>query len=71
MVFLRNNTEVLLPMFTGFRPIPQPQWGYGVAQRHICRLQPLRDVVRQLLRGGLMGADLPRTFVSRHVHELR
>jgi hypothetical protein len=33
----------------GSRPIPQPKWGYDVAQKHLCRLQPLHDVVQQLL----------------------
>jgi hypothetical protein len=36
-------------MFMGSRPIPQPKWGYSVAQQYIYRLEPLRDVVRQLL----------------------
>jgi hypothetical protein len=47
--FLRNDADIPLPAFTGSRPIPQPKWGYGVAQKQICRLQPLRDVVQQLL----------------------
>jgi hypothetical protein len=29
--FLRNDTDVLLPVFTGSCPILQPNWGYGVA----------------------------------------
>jgi hypothetical protein len=57
--FLRNDTPLLT--FTGSCPVPQPKWGYSVAQKHIYRLQPLRDVVQQLLRGGLMGADLLQT----------
>jgi hypothetical protein len=47
--FLRNNVDVPLPMVTGSHPVPQPKWGYGVAQRDIHMLQPLRDVVQQLL----------------------
>jgi hypothetical protein len=44
--FWRNNTDVPLPMFTGNRPVPQLKWGYGVAQKDLCRLQPLCDVVQ-------------------------
>jgi hypothetical protein len=58
MVFQRNDIDVPLPMLTGCHPIPQPKWGYDVAQQHLRRLQPLCDVIQQLLRGGLMGADL-------------
>jgi hypothetical protein len=29
--FLRNDTDALLTVFMGSRPIPQPNWGYGVA----------------------------------------
>jgi hypothetical protein len=46
--FPRNDIDVPLPVFTGSRPIPQPKWGYGVAQRYIHWLQPL-CVVQQLL----------------------
>jgi hypothetical protein len=34
-----------LLVFMGGRPVPQPKWGYGVAQQYICRLQPLRNIV--------------------------
>jgi hypothetical protein len=44
-LFLRNNADVPLPMFMGSCPIPQPKWGYGVAQKDLRRLQPLRDIV--------------------------
>jgi hypothetical protein len=44
--FLRNDVDAPLLVVTGSRPIPQPKWGYGVAQRDIHRLQPLRDVVQ-------------------------
>jgi hypothetical protein len=44
--FLRNDVHPPLPVVIGSRPIPQPKWGYGVAQRDIRRLQPLRDVVQ-------------------------
>jgi hypothetical protein len=56
--FLRNNADALLPVFMGSCPVPQPKLGYGVAQQYILRLQPLRDVFRRLLRGGLMGAPM-------------
>jgi hypothetical protein len=47
--FLRNDVDMPLPVFTGNCPIPQPKWGYSVVQKHICRLQPLLDIVQQLL----------------------
>jgi hypothetical protein len=47
--FLRNDADAPLPMFMGNRPIPQPNWGYSVAQRYIHKLQPLHNVVQQLL----------------------
>jgi hypothetical protein len=36
--FLRNDADVPLPVATSSHPIPQPKWGYGVAQRYIHRL---------------------------------
>jgi hypothetical protein len=54
----------------GSHPIPQLKWGYGVVQKHFHMLQPLLDIVQQLLRGGLMGVDLLRAFVSHHVQPL-
>jgi hypothetical protein len=30
--FLRNDTDTPLPIFTDSCPVPQPNWGYGVAQ---------------------------------------
>jgi hypothetical protein len=68
--FLMDDSDAPLPVVTGSHPIPQPKWGYDVAERYIFRLQPLRDVVQQLLLGGLMGADLLRTFVGRRVQPL-
>jgi hypothetical protein len=44
-LFVRNDTDVPLPVFTGSCPIPQPNWGYGVAQRDLYRVQPLCEVV--------------------------
>jgi hypothetical protein len=57
-------------MFMGSRPIPQPKWRSIVAQKGLHRLQPLRGVIQRLLRGGLTGADLLRTFVSRRIQPL-
>jgi hypothetical protein len=68
--FLSYDTDVPLPMFMGCCLIPQPKWGYDVAQQHTRRLQPLRDILQQLLRGGLIGADLLQTFVSCHIQPL-
>jgi hypothetical protein len=36
--FFRNDANALLPVFTGSCPIPQPKWGYGVAQKDLHRL---------------------------------
>jgi hypothetical protein len=47
--FLRNDTDVLLLVFTGSCLIPQPKWGYSVAQKNLCSLQPLCDVIQRLL----------------------
>jgi hypothetical protein len=69
--FLKNDADVLLLVFTGCCPIPQPKWGYDVAQQYIRRIQPLHDVIWQLLQGELTGADLLWTFVSRHIQQLR
>jgi hypothetical protein len=44
--FLRNNIDVPFPIFTGNRPIPQPNWGYDVAWWDICKVQPLCDIVQ-------------------------
>jgi hypothetical protein len=40
---------MLLPLFMGSHPIPQPKWGYGVAKKDLRRLQPLHDVIQWLL----------------------
>jgi hypothetical protein len=69
--FLRSDADALLPVFTGSLPIPQPKWGYVVAQKDLRRLQPQRDVIQWLLRGGWTGADLMWTFVSHLVQPLR
>jgi hypothetical protein len=54
----------------GIHPVPEPNWGYGVAQRNIRRLQPLHDVIQRLLQGGLTGMDLLQTFVSHRIQPL-
>jgi hypothetical protein len=56
--FLRNDADASLPVFTGSRPIPQPNWRYKVARMDLRRLQPLCEVIQQLLREGLTCADL-------------
>jgi hypothetical protein len=68
--FLRNDTDALLHVFMGSRPIPQPNWGYGVAQKDLRRLQPLQEVIGKLLQGGLVGAKLLQTFFSGRVQSL-
>jgi hypothetical protein len=50
--FVRSDAIMLLPMFTGNRPVPQPKWGYGVAKKLLRKLQPLRMVVQQLWQEG-------------------
>jgi hypothetical protein len=62
--FLRNDADAPLPLVTSSCLIPHSKWGHSVARGCIHSLQPLRDVVQRQLRGGLMGADLLRTFVS-------
>jgi hypothetical protein len=47
--FLRNDTDVLLLVFTSSCLISQPKWGYSVAQKNLCSLQPLCDVIQRLL----------------------
>jgi hypothetical protein len=61
----------LVPVLTGSRPVPQPNWGYDVAQRDLYRLQPLHEIVQQLLRGGLTGTNLLQTFFNHRVQPLR
>jgi hypothetical protein len=56
---LRNDTDVVLPVFKGSHPIPQPNWGYGVDRIDLHRLQPLHEVVQQLWRMGADGCGPP------------
>jgi hypothetical protein len=58
LFFLRNDADVLLPMFTSSLPISQPRWGYGVAQQYIPDCNTLNNIIRRLLRRGLMGTEL-------------
>jgi hypothetical protein len=62
--FLRNDVDTPLPVVTGSRPVLQPNWGYEVARRDLRMLQPLHEIVQQLLCEGLMGANLLRNFFS-------
>jgi hypothetical protein len=71
--FLRNDANAPLPMFTGSRPIPQHKWGMVWPRNTSAGYNHLRDVVQQLLRGGLTGADLcqpphPTTLLVRNDH---
>jgi hypothetical protein len=68
---LRNDTDVPLPMLTGGRPIPHPNWEYGVAWANLHRLQPLLEVVQGLLQRGLTGAEILWIFSSRVVQLFR
>jgi hypothetical protein len=43
--YLRNDVKTPLPVFTDNRPIPQPTLGYGVAQKDLGKLHPMREVV--------------------------
>jgi hypothetical protein len=45
-------------MFMGDRPIPQPNWEYGVARADLHRLQPLLEIIRCLLQRGLTGTEI-------------
>jgi hypothetical protein len=54
-------------MFTGSRPISHPNWGYGVAQTDLRRLQPLLQAIQGLLQRVLMGMEILRTCFSRGV----
>jgi hypothetical protein len=47
---LRDGANAMFPMFLGSRPIPHPNWGYGVAQTDIRRLQPMLEAIWGLLQ---------------------
>jgi hypothetical protein len=40
---LRNDAATLLPIFMGNCPVPQPNWGHGLAKKDHCKLQPLYE----------------------------
>jgi hypothetical protein len=39
---------MLLPVFMGNHPIPQPNYGYGVARKDLRMMQSMSKVVQQL-----------------------
>jgi hypothetical protein len=41
LFFLRKDANMPLPAFTGSRPVPWPNWRYGVAQTYLYKLQTL------------------------------
>jgi hypothetical protein len=55
----------------GRRPAAQPNWEYRVAKKDIHKLRPMLDVLKSLLRYGLLGADIHRNFLSHRVQPLR
>jgi hypothetical protein len=67
----KNDTNALLPMFTGGLPIPYTNRDCGVALTNLHRLQPLLKIIQGLLHKGLMGEETLRTFFSRDVQSLR
>jgi hypothetical protein len=54
----------------GSRPIPHPNWGYGMAQMELRRLQPLLEAVRGLLQRGLIDVEILWTFFSYGVQPI-
>jgi hypothetical protein len=68
--FLRNYADVPLPVFTGSRPIPHPNWGYGVARRDLRKVQFMHEVIQQLRWEGLMDMNLLQTFFSYRIQPL-
>jgi hypothetical protein len=68
---LRNDANMPLHSFTVSRPVPHPNWGHGVSQTDLHRLQPLLKVIRGLLQRGLTGVKILQIFSSRGVHPLR
>jgi hypothetical protein len=69
LFFLRNDAGAPLPVFTGKRPVPQPNWDMGWLS-DTCNLQPLCDIGQRLLRDGMTSSNLLRTLVNRRVHSL-
>jgi hypothetical protein len=67
---LRDDADAPLPLFTGSHPVPHPNWGYGVAQTNLSRLQPLLEAVQGLLQRGLMGVEILRIIFSHGAEPL-
>jgi hypothetical protein len=68
---LKNDTNAPLPMFTDGCPIPHPNWGHGVAQTDLHRLQPLLEIVQGLLHKGLTGEEILQTFFNQREATMR
>jgi hypothetical protein len=49
LFLLMNDANTPLLAFIGVRPIPHPNWEYGVARAELHRMQPLLEIVRVLL----------------------
>jgi hypothetical protein len=52
--------------FTGSHPVPHPNWGYGLAQMDLCKLQSLLKAILGLLERGLMGVEILQATESNH-----
>jgi hypothetical protein len=46
-------------------------WGYEVAKKDIHKLWHVLDILKSLLRDGLLGVDILCTFISHRVQPLR
>jgi hypothetical protein len=51
-------------------PPPHPNWGYGVAQTDLRRLQPLLEAIQGLLQRRLMSVEILWTLLSHGVQPL-
>jgi hypothetical protein len=69
--FLKNDIDTSLLAVTGRRSAAQANGGYKVAKKDIHKLWPMLDVLKSLLRDGLLGADIFRTFLSHRLQPLR
>jgi hypothetical protein len=63
--FFRDDAAMPLPVFTSNHPIPQPNWGYRVAKRDLCKLQPLHKVIQKLRQEGVTSVHILWTFFNR------
>jgi hypothetical protein len=61
---LKNDIDASLSAVADRRPAAQPNQGYGVTKKGIHKLWPVLDVLKSLLRDGLLDADIFRTFIS-------